>query len=179
MNAVTITTFFNHQKYMWAVIFIPLLFLACGYRFSGSGNLPGGIQTIAVEIFENRTPETGLENTVTNALIYEFSRHGNVVISCDGNVGGVLGGTLKSTRIETISRSGIADSTERRVTLKVDMRLTNSGGEIVWTSGEMTVNEEYAVDPDKLNTEQNRGDAFSALSKRLAETAYHRLMSGF
>jgi hypothetical protein len=86
---------------------------------------------------------------------------------------------MKSMRLETISRRGIADSLERRVTLTVDMHLTGTDGQVVWTSGEMSANEEYAVTPDKLNTEQNRGTAIFKLSKRVAETVYNHLISDF
>ena len=79
MNFSTIKAFFYHQKFIWPVIIISLFFSACGYRFAGSGNLPEGIQTIAIDIFKNRTTETGLENTITNDLIYEFTRKGRSV----------------------------------------------------------------------------------------------------
>ncbi len=44
------------------ITLLACLFLAaCGYHFSGGGQLPGDISTISVEVFENRTIETGLE----------------------------------------------------------------------------------------------------------------------
>ena len=165
---------------MSGVFFILIVILGgCGYRFSGGGNLPLPNKRLCINIFENRTAETGLENAFTNAFIYEFSRHGNIALTCDEDSGGRLDGIVKSMRIQTISRKGIADSLERRVTLTVDVHLTGADGQVVWTSGEMSLNEEYAVTPDKLNTELNRGAAISELSKRFAETVYNRLIFDF
>lgn len=151
----------------------------CGYRLQGGGNLPLPNNRLCIQIFDNQTMETGLENTVATAMRYEFSRHGNIILTCGENIGGYMGGTLKSTRIETISRTGVADSMERRITLTMALGLTGADGELVWASGEMSANEAYAVTPNKIITEQNRGAALSALSKRLAETVYHRLISDF
>ena len=105
MNFPSIKAFFYRQKYIWPVIVILLFFSACGYRFAGSGNLPGGIQTVAIEILENRTTETGLENTITNDLIYEFSRKGRRVQKDSKKADAVLTGVIVSERINNFPSS--------------------------------------------------------------------------
>ena len=61
-------------KYIGIIFLFCVQTTACGYRFAGTGNLPAGVESIFIEVLENRTAETGIENTFTNELIYEFTR---------------------------------------------------------------------------------------------------------
>ena len=102
------------------MLFIGVFFSACGYRFSGSGNLPSGVQTVFIEVLKNRTVETGYENTVTNDLIYEFTRNGRVVEKRRDNTDAILTGVIESEHVRTISRQGQLAPLERRVQKFID-----------------------------------------------------------
>ena len=172
---------FFKGKIIW-IIFAILWFLAflsaCGYRFAGGGNLPSGIKSVCVTILANHTSETGVENTFTNDLIYEFARHGKIA-SID-KADALLSGVVKSMSIETISRSGSHTSIERRVTIRLDLKLTDNDGRIIWSAKGVSGNEAYDVaSDDKLLTEQNRSNAISTLSERLAEKVYNSLTEDF
>jgi hypothetical protein len=54
---------------------------SCGYRFVGSGSFPAGIKSVSIPILENRTSETGMENIITNDLIYEVTRDKKVALT--------------------------------------------------------------------------------------------------
>jgi len=179
MNFAAMRDFFYYQKYIWAVIFIPLFFSACGYRFAGSGNLPEGIQTIAVEIFENRTAKTGLENVITNDLIYEFTRKGRSVKKNSKEADGILTGVIVSERITTISRQAQQSPLARRVEITVDLKLTGSDGEEKWSASGVSEFEEYDVSTGKEATETNKRQAIETLSKKLAEKVHNRLTDDF
>ena len=179
MNVKAITTFFNRQKYIWPVIIILLFFSACGYRFAGSGNLPGGIQTIAIEIFKNRTTETGLENTITNDLIYEFTRKGRKVQKNSKMADAILTGVIESERITTISRQAQQSALARRVEIIVSLKLTGSDGEIKWSASGVSAFEDYDVAADKQANEISKQRAIETLSKRLAEKIHNRLTDNF
>lgn len=154
-----------------------VLMSACGYRFSGGGNLPGGIQRVFISQFDNRTSETGLENAITGDLRYEFIRYKRNATP-DG-ADAVLSGTVKSLRVETISRSGQHSSLERRVTLSLDLKLTDRSGRVVWSVGGLADSETYRVESSSQATDANRRRALAALSKRLAENIYYRLTEDF
>ena len=167
------------RKMLWLILALWIVFSACGYRFAGSGSLPAGIKTISINIFENRTAETGLENTVTNDLIYEITRsRGSALIRKD-KAEANLSGVIVSTQTGAISRSSIDTSTERRVTVTLNLKLTNTSGIIIWSAKSVSQSEAYVVENDKQGTEQNRQDAISKASKRLAETIYNRLTEDF
>ena len=179
MNVTSIKAFFSHQKSVWPVIVILLFFSACGYRFSGSGNLPGGIQTVAIEIFENRTTETGLENIITNDLIYEFSRKGRRVQKDSKKADAVLTGVIESERITTISRRAQQSAIARRVTIVVSLKLTGSDGGVKWSASDVSEFQDYNVTTDKQANEISKRRAIEDLSKKLAEKVYNRLTDNF
>lgn len=170
---------FFKGKIIW-IVFAILCFLAflsaCGYKFAGGGTLPSGINSVCVTILENRTSEIGVENTFTNDLIYEFTRNGKFA-SID-KADALLSGVVKSMSIETISHSGAQTSLERRVKFTLDLKLTDQNGRILWSKG-ISDNEAYDVVSDKLSTEQNRHNAISTLSTRLAEKVYNSLTADF
>jgi len=179
MNFSTTKTFFYRQKFIWPVIIIALFFSACGYRFAGSGNLPGGIQTIAIDIFKNRTTETGLENTITNDLIYEFTRKGRSVQKNSKKADAILTGVIESERISTISRQSQQSALARRVEITVSLKLTGSDGGIKWSKSGVSAFEDYDVATDRQASDINKRKAIENLSKKLAERVYNRLTEDF
>ena len=167
------------RKALWIILVLWVVFSACGYRFAGSGSFPSGIKTISITIFENRTAETGLENIVTNDLIYEVTRSKEVALIRKDKAEANLSGVIVSTQTGSISRSSVDTSTERRVTVTLNLKLTNTSGIIIWSAKGVAESEAYVVEDDKQGTEQNRQDAISRASKRLVEKIYNRLTEDF
>ena len=158
---------FVKKKCAWAIILL-LLFSACGYRFAGNGSLPSGITSISVEMFKNRSAVTGMENIITNDLIYEFIRHGQTVLTGKDKADAVLTGVIVSISSRTISHKGEYTSSERRVELKVDLQLTDKSGGVIWSAKNISDNEAYKVSSTKQVTEGNKKLAIKKLTKRLA-----------
>ena len=157
-----------------------LLFLfSCGYRFSGGGELPHGVQTVAVDIFENRTSETGVEGIISNDIIFEFTRNGRSFTTDKARADAFLFGRIESIRTRSISRKSVHMAQERRVTMIISLNLSDKKGNLLWQSGSLSENEEYEVMPDKAATELNKRTAISALSKRLAEKVYYQMTDEF
>jgi len=167
----------HNRSICCALISAVVLLSGCGYRFSGSGSLPGGIQKVFITLLDNRTAETGLENTLTGDLRYEFIRYNRNANQAEADA--VLSGTVKSLRVETISRSGQHSSLERRVTVSVDLKLTDRNGRSVWSVKGLADSESYRVASDSQATDVNKRAAVSALSRRLAENIYYRLTEDF
>ena len=167
------------RKYIWPVLFAWIFLSACGYRFSGSGNLPSGVQTVFIEVLKNRTIETGYENTVTNDLIYEFTRNGRVVQKSRDRSDAFLAGVIESAYIRTISRQGQLDPLERRVQITISLKLTDGDDRVIWSRSAISDSEAYDVGANNQITELNKRRALETLSRRLAETAYNRLTDDF
>jgi len=179
MNSTSVGLLFVKKRYAWAIILFWSLFSACGYRFAGGGSLPSGITSISIDMFENRTSETGVENIITNDLIYEFTRHEQVVVTGKDKADAVLTGVIVSISSKTISRKGEYTSDERRVELKVDLQLTDKSGGVIWSAKDISDNEAYKVSSTKQVTERNKKVAIQRLSKRLSENIFNRLTADF
>ena len=132
-------------------------------------------------MLENRTSESGLEKTITNDLVNEFTRNRkNILAGSIQQADAILYGIIHSIEIETISRNDPNISTERRIRLSVDMRLVVPEDRIIWRVKEITADEAYSVFPDnKYKTIQNKREAISKLSQRLAEKVYARMTDNF
>ncbi len=129
--------------------------------------MPAGIQTVAIEVLENRTSETGLENTITNDLIFEFTRKGRSVQRNSKEADAILTGVIVSERITTISRQAQQSPLARRVEITVSLKLTGSDGGVKWSASGVSESEEYDVASDKAVTEINKRQAIGTLSKNL------------
>ena len=157
------------KKNIWLVCVLFLFAISCGYRFSGGGDLPGAVKKIHVAIIENKTAETGLENTFTNDLINEFTRSSRAAVTGRKEADAVISGVITSINIQSISHSGSHTSLERRAIALVNIKLTDKDGEILWQRNSISEDETYNVNADQLVTDQNKAAALSEISRKLAE----------
>jgi outer membrane lipopolysaccharide assembly protein LptE/RlpB len=148
------------------------LLCGCGYRFVGGEGFPFGIQTVFVQVLKNRTGETGIENILTNDLIYEFTRSGRVRVVGPAQADAVLSGNVRSAAVTTASRRSEIEASERRVTVSVNLVLKSSEGEVLWEVSGISASETFPVRSDELGTDISKRLAISVLSKRLAESVY-------
>jgi outer membrane lipopolysaccharide assembly protein LptE/RlpB len=154
-----------------------VLLSACGYRFAGGEPFPEGIRTLFIPVLENRTTETGVEQTFTDDLRQEFIRYDR--FRDRHRAEGVLTGVVSAMRIDPVSRRGSDVTLEQRVIITLNFTLSAADGRVVWSAENVSDNETYPVAADKLVTEQNRRNAIKVLSKRLAERTYDRLTDAY
>lgn len=153
---------------------------ACGYRFPGGGELPGGIKTVSIPLFVNRTNDIGLENTITNDLTNEFIiRRKDALADDDKMAGSILKGEIISVHTRTITQTGAGGSVEREVVVEVDLKLIDNTGQITWVTRSVAARETYYVGANDIETELNRREAIEELSVRLAEKIFNRLTEDF
>jgi outer membrane lipopolysaccharide assembly protein LptE/RlpB len=154
---------------------------SCGYRFAGDAVLPSDVDHIQVTILSNPTSEAGIENIVTSQLIAEFTRRNpGALVSRRADADAVLGGVISSIKIWTVSRRGQEIPNERRVELKVSLKLTTTDGKELWRVRNLSSSEVYSIDQtNALATEENKQEAISVLAEKIAETAYDRLTENF
>jgi len=163
------------------LLLCPLLLLACGYRFAGSGAFPEGVNYIFIEVIENRTSKIGVERIVTNQLIFEFSRQReSSLVSSVKEADAILKGSINSIRTQTISRVDTEVASEREVVMMVDLKLIKKkGGAVIWAANGLSDREAYDVDSVKIETDRNEELALGRLSERLSERIFNRLTDDF
>lgn len=119
--------------------FISLLFMTgaafglclssgCAYRVGDfDRQIPGGYNTIAIPVFQNKTMEAGIETYFTNAVVREFER---------GRVGRVTSKAEAQTTLE-----GSIDSIDYKVTSQTEAKPPNPLG----LPGGTILNTEYRI----------------------------------
>ncbi len=169
------------KKNNFIFVFLLLIFFySCGYNFTGGGDFPGAAKSVFIDFFENRTSETGLGNIITNDFIYEVTRMKKVALMSENRADTILSGVVRSMSIGSISYHESQSSSERRVVISVDLKLTDRDGRVLWFRNGISENEEYDVEgSDKYATERNRREAIEELSERLAEKIYNQMTASF
>ena len=157
-----------------------LLLVACGYRFTSGGQLPGGVSSIAVDMFTNRTVETGIETYFTSDLVYELTRSGRVNVLPANEAEAVLHGVIVTVLEKTISRKDVTVAQSRRVYVTLDLKMMDRSGRIVWARRKLTDNETYQVDnASGLDSASNKREAIRIISRRMAENIYKDMTDEF
>ena len=165
-----------NARVLWGIT-VCIFLSACGYRLSGGGNFPESIRSICIPVFENKSTETGLENRITNDLIYEVSGYKTIALLDAERADAVLSGVI-SAQINTVSRKGNTPL-EKRIVVSVDVTLTSQGKGVIWSAKGISADETYYLKDKIEDTQQRKDTALALLSKRLAEDIYNRLTSGF
>jgi outer membrane lipopolysaccharide assembly protein LptE/RlpB len=152
----------------------------CGYRFPGGGDIPGGLASVSIPLFTNLTNEIGLENIITNDLTNEFIvRRKKSLSTDDAAADGRLEGKIVSVNTRTITQTVSGGSVEREVVVAVNVRLLDKDGQVVWLAQNVSARENYDVGSNSTTADANRQEAIEALSVRLAEKIFNRLVEDF
>ena len=172
---------FNKSKITGLAFLYIFALFSCGYRFAGSGGFPEGVEYVFIEVFENRTSQTGIERIVTNQLVFEFTRQReSSLVSSPGKADAILKGVISSINTNTISRVKTELASEREVIMTVNLKLIKQdGGEVIWAANGISDRQAYDVADDKLITDQNEDNAIARLSERLSERIFSRLTDDF
>ena len=153
---------------------------ACGYRLAGSGDMPGGIGSVCIHVFENHTSQPDAGSIFSNSLVYEFTRRGGVVLADDAAADARLTGTVVSISTDTVTHRDRYASAEMRVRAVLDVQLVSRNGEVLWSAGGVAGKETYEVAGNTAYmTEENKKAAIMRLSEKMAETLYNRLTADF
>ena len=171
---------FNKVRIIAPLLPCVLLVCACGYRFAGSGGFPGNVEKIFIEVFENRTSKAGIERTVTNQLIFEFTRQRGKSLAGDPkDADATLKGVIQSISTRTISRVGTEVANEREVVMTLDLRLIKQNGDVIWAAKGLSGRQAYGVTDLKLENDRKESLAIGRLSERISERIFSRLTDDF
>ena len=149
----TTSGFFLHVSPLLAFCLLPfaLLFVGCGYQFSGTGSLPQGIQRVKFAEIENETLEVGTEKELQWALEREFHNHGGITVAEEGE--GVLNVTMRQIDLRPLSVDSKDQVLEYQVVLLLDANLTHRDtGQILWQANNLRVTTNYSAVPQVVVT---------------------------
>jgi outer membrane lipopolysaccharide assembly protein LptE/RlpB len=154
----------------------------CGYHTAGRANLlPSDLRTIAVPAFVNQTQTYKIEQTLTAAVVQEFSTRTNYhVISAPDSADAVLRGTVLSTYTTPLtydSKTGRAASVLVIVSMKVS--LADRQGRVLYQNPSYTFREQYQVSQELSSFFEEDSPAFQRLSREFARTLVSNVLEAF
>ena len=103
-----------------AVVVAALACAGCGYSLRG--NLPDHIKTVAVPIFQNRTPVPAVENFLTNAVVNAFSANGRLRLTTVDRADAILDGEITNYSLVSIAYDSAANIRQFRLTVTLNLR---------------------------------------------------------
>jgi hypothetical protein len=147
-----------------AALAVVLTLSACGYRFTAPNSaLPGGLKSVRVPVFNNRTAEQSAELYFTQAAKDQLERAGRL----GGDAAeGVLEGTIISvTSGPFLQAPELPKQPVFRLSVTLSLVLKKDNLAVGTTTVALT--EEFPSGADVLLTESNRGAAL----RRIADSA--------
>lgn len=160
-----------------------LLISGCGYTLVGQGNLPDYIKTIAIPIFVNKTPEEGVEEIITQAVIEQFVKGGKVRLVSEENADAVLKGTItayKSDDVASYDENNEVASYKLKITVNIELTdMIND--EILWQTQGLVEDQDFDGGPLVNITQEteNEDRALRELAEELAQRIRTLSTEGF
>jgi outer membrane protein assembly factor BamB len=121
-----------------AVSVLAVTLLSCAvYTFSPSAL--GGIKSVAIPLFENRTTESGLRESLTDRLSQAFVDDNTLRVVPEATADGVLRGAVVSYRREAYTYSEAEVVSEYIVYVGVDVEFVErKSGKVIWEEKNMS-----------------------------------------
>ena len=107
-------------------------FTSCGYRFSGGERLPQGIESLYIQLLDNKTTEPGIDVVMTSELKNEFIQKYQGALVDREVAEAILSGAVVGIQTETVARRGALTALERGVSMTIDLTLKTFGNERIW-----------------------------------------------
>ena len=123
---------------LWVGAALAVLCQGCGpYSFNPAGRQE--FSDLAVPLFENRTPEFGIRESLTEGIINGFIRDGTLPVVNEKRAEAILRGTVLSYRREAYTYDAQEIVTEYRVHITIEARLEDPAKRtVIWEETELS-----------------------------------------
>ena len=146
-----------------------LLVGGCGYHIQGNTSLPTGIKAVHVTLFENRSGESGAENTFTNAFIKELLMKTNAQVTDESHARGFITGIIRSISVGDLTRSSDDAVLQGQVRATMDLSMADDKGHVVWEVKGYSDNKVYTASSSNVTDESAKREAVEEIANRLSE----------
>jgi hypothetical protein len=139
------------------------------------------MRTLAVPAFVNQTQTYKIEQTLTAAVVQEFTTRTKYHITSDpGSADATLRGTVLSTFTTPLtydSKTGRASSVQ--VIVSMNVALTDRQGRMLYQNPSYTFREQYQVSQELSSFFEEDSPAFQRLSRSFARTLVSNILEAF
>lgn len=165
-------------------ILILLAFSGCGYHLVGTSTyLPDEIQSLHVELFENKTARADMDQRVGEALNLEWVRRGRFqLVDRSENADIVLSGTMTRLNVVPVSFDASGRATEYQMTLLTEVRLHDVREDepvLLWENKSFSRRTSYVVDEDAVDYFDRQREAMDELSRYYSRALVSAVLEGF
>ena len=101
------------------VLGVTLACAGCGYSLRG--NLPAHVKTVAVPVFQNRTPVPAVENFLTNAVVNAFATNGRLRVTGLERADSIFEGEITGYTLQSIAYDAAANIRQFRLTVTLNL----------------------------------------------------------
>ena len=156
--------------------------LGCGYHTAGRANLlPSDLRTIAVPAFVNQTQTYKIEQTLTAAVVQEFTTRTKYRITSDASSADA---TLRGTVLSTSTSPLTYDSNTGRaatvlVLVSMNVSLTDHRGRVLYQNPSYVFREQYQISQELSSFFEEDSPAFQRLSREFARTLVSNILEAF
>lgn len=168
----------------WRVLLAGLCLFntACGYHTAGRANLlPSNLRTIAVPAFVNQTQTYKIEQTLTAAVVQEFTTRTKYRITANpGSADAVLHGTVLSTFTTPLTydtQTGRAATV--LVIVSMNVSLNDRDGRTLYQNPAYVFREQYQISQEPSSFFEEDSPAFVRLSHEFARSLVSNLLEAF
>jgi hypothetical protein len=159
---------------------LSLLFIfgCAGYHVAGKGRrFPGGIETVSVPMFVNRTSKARAESFLTVPFANELAKAGSVKVVGRGE--GILKGTVQEYTVTSLSYDSQDIVKKYRLTVVIDLVLVESSSEkVLWEGRGLRDSEDFQA-PQDVISETNEHAALKKVAVDLARLFKERALEDF
>ena len=160
------------------VLLALLVISGCGYHTaSKGGRMPGGVESLAIPVFENRTAKPDIESDLTSAFVTEFVTS----VKVEEEAGHAMYGVIKSYGLRPVSFTESDINQEYRLTVELALTIVDkSSGRIIWRKENITDYEDFIVNiNDVSETTESEKAALRKLARDTARLVKERMMERF
>jgi hypothetical protein len=153
---------------------VALLALLCaGCRYANRFPAPEGVDTVAIEVFNNRTLYRDLEYELQRALRREVTAKTPLTLGLPDTADAVLSGEILDYRRQVLRESRADRPTEYRIVLVVAYELTDRRtGTTLASTRQLHRAADYQLHQGQLESDA-REEAIRELARELVQHAFH------
>ena len=187
MSRASRKSLLKHQiRSRWLAASLTLCLLAsagCGYHTAGHNvTLPENVKTLAIPAFVNQSQTYRIEQTLTAAVVREFTTrtHYQILHDTTDAADATLSGTILTTNTSPLtydSRTGRAESILVVVSMKVS--LVDRQGKVLFQNPSYVFREQYQVSQELSSFFEEDSPALGRLSRDFAQTLVSNVLEGF
>jgi outer membrane lipopolysaccharide assembly protein LptE/RlpB len=129
-----------------AVVALSAALLSAGCGYSLRGNLPDHLRTVAVPVFQNRTPVPAVENFLTSAIVNAFATNGRLRVTSVDRADAILEGEITGYLLQSIAFDAAANVRQFRLTVTLNLRFRDvRRNEVLFQRGGYSDRADFAV----------------------------------